>query len=38
MAGSITPEDAGTLMLLAFYCEWDVALRDGLKQIPVLPP
>jgi hypothetical protein len=38
MGDMLTEGDAGTLILLAFYCAWDVALRDGLDLIPQLPP
>jgi hypothetical protein len=38
MGDKLTEEDAGTLMLLAFYCEMLVANRDGLEIIPELPP
>jgi hypothetical protein len=32
----LTEGDVKTLLLLAFFCEWDVARRDGLEQIPEL--
>jgi hypothetical protein len=25
------------LTLLAFFCEWDVAIRRGLAEVPELP-
>ncbi len=34
----LSEDEAGALTLLAFYCALDVAIRDGLKEVPELEP